>query len=169
MTSERAARANRLNAKASTGPRSPEGKSRSGQNARRHGLSAGATNAEEEAAITQLTEQIADGVRLKGLTAELAHSVAEAHIQLQRVQAYKLAYLRGQFARRHDGTMGEQFPGVEASAEILEQLEQLDRYERRALSHRKSVIRRFYAATSAASTEDADGGQSAFDSTMPKP
>ncbi|MFC6791441.1 hypothetical protein ACFQE0_18555 [Methylobacterium komagatae] len=65
--------------------------------------------------------------------------------------------------------MAEEFPNLERTSEILEELERLNRYERRALSHRKSVIRRFYAVTSAASTEDADGGQPAFDSTMPKP
>jgi hypothetical protein len=39
MTSARKIRANRANAKASTGPRTTHGKSRAAQNARRHGLS----------------------------------------------------------------------------------------------------------------------------------
>ncbi len=39
MTSEAKRAANRANAKKSTGPRSPAGKARASQNARRHGLS----------------------------------------------------------------------------------------------------------------------------------
>ncbi len=38
MTSGRKTASNRVNAKKSTGPKSPEGKARSSQNARKHGI-----------------------------------------------------------------------------------------------------------------------------------
>lgn len=60
MTSERATHANRRNARASTGPRTLAGKARSGQNARKHGLSAVDPNPEAEAEIERLAVLIAD-------------------------------------------------------------------------------------------------------------
>ncbi|MGW8788689.1 hypothetical protein, partial [Heyndrickxia sporothermodurans] len=59
MTSERTTQANRRNAQASTGPRSAVGKARSGQNARKHGLSTVDPTPEMEAEIEALAVLIA--------------------------------------------------------------------------------------------------------------
>jgi hypothetical protein len=60
VTSARKVAANRRNAKASTGPRSPQGKARSAQNAHKHGLTlpVGA-NPQAARAIESLTHAIA--------------------------------------------------------------------------------------------------------------
>ena len=90
MTSERRLRANRSNAKASTGPRTSAGKAQSARNAFRHGLSLPLTF---DSALGRQVEELAR--RIAGETPDpvrfrLAQQIAEAQSQLQRVRARRL-------------------------------------------------------------------------------
>jgi hypothetical protein len=86
MTSERKIRANRANARASTGPKTTQGCARSARNALRHGLSLPvfvdrALSEEVEA----LAREIA-GPDANTEIQELARQIAEAQIDLRRVR-----------------------------------------------------------------------------------
>jgi hypothetical protein len=86
MTSQRKARANRHNARASTGPKTAIGRVRSSRNALRHALSVPACSLPalcEE--IDKLTAEIA-GADATLEIKELARRVAEARIDMRRVQ-----------------------------------------------------------------------------------
>ena len=91
MTSERKRQANRVNAQASTGPKTAKGKKRSALNARRHGLN---TSVLQDPFWGPLAQKDLEGLaqRFAGSSrspAVLAHArrAAEAHLDLQRVRA----------------------------------------------------------------------------------
>jgi hypothetical protein len=92
LTSERKIRANRANARASTGPQTTRGRARAAQNALRHALSlpVGSIPALSEDVET-LARKIA-GPGANAETQELARRVAEAQIDVRRVR-----YARHQF------------------------------------------------------------------------
>lgn len=142
MTSERATLANRRNAQASTGPRTAAGKASSGQNARKHGLSAVDPNPEAGAEIERLAELIAgEHIRHAGVL-EAARAVAESQLQLQRVKAFKIVLLRTvTLFKQTEGEL-DALPPAEIPSDFLLQLGGLERYERRALSRRKFAARR---------------------------
>ena len=143
MTSERARRANQRNAQASTGPRSLAGKSRSGQNARKHGLSVVDPSPQLEVKVECLAELIA-GEHVRDVAIfEAARNIAEAQVQLQRIFAIKTALLRAESRVLEQKQETDGIPLVEISAELLVQLGGLERYESRALSRRKFAVRRF--------------------------
>jgi hypothetical protein len=77
MASERQAAANRRNARNSTGPRSPSGKKRAGQNALPHGLTRRMSSAEFDREVEGLARQLAGDTEDK-VTIELARDAAEA-------------------------------------------------------------------------------------------
>lgn len=141
MTSEHATRANRLNAKASTGPRTRAGKARSRQNARKHGLSAAGLNPEVDAEVARLVELIMGEYGSDEVMRAAARSLAEA--QVRRVRAYKVALLsNGVFACRTDGESSrDRSSGI--PPDVVQILEGLERYEKRAFSRRKSALRHF--------------------------
>ncbi len=93
MTSERAARANRTNARASTGPRSQDGKARAGQNARKHGLSSFAVSDETDPEICLIVESLNDQNSDETAVREAVRSAAEAQLQVQRVQMLQMEAL----------------------------------------------------------------------------
>jgi hypothetical protein len=93
MTSARI-RANRLNAKRSTGPRSKSGKQRSAGNAFRHGLAVPIeTLSEFDATVTRLTRLLA-GADADGGRLALAGRVAEAQVDLHRLRIARLLLLQ---------------------------------------------------------------------------
>jgi hypothetical protein len=86
MTSERKIRANRANARASTGPKTGQGRARSARNALRHGLSLPVLT---DRALSEEVEALAREIVGPGATTEiqeLARQIAEAQIDLRRVR-----------------------------------------------------------------------------------
>ncbi len=143
MTSEHATRANRVNAKASTGPRTRAGKARSGQNARKHGLSATSLNPEVDAEVARLVELIMAEYGSDEIMRAAARSLAEAQVQVRRVRAYKVALLsNGVSACRADGESSlDRSSGI--PPDVVKIFEGLERYEKRAFSRRKSALWHF--------------------------
>ena len=85
MTSAQKIRANRANARASTGPRTAEGRNRSARNARRHGLSLPVlTDPVFSQDVAELTREIAGSNPSRELH-EPARRFAEAQIDLNRI------------------------------------------------------------------------------------
>jgi hypothetical protein len=160
--SEHKVRANRANARASTGPKSAQGRTRSARNAIRHALSLPVYS---DKALSEEVEALAReiaGTEANAEMQELARRVAEAQIDLRRVRYARHQLLSRPLSRRlrdaapdvpiaglvdYVTTMPE---GPEKLATILSaevrQLSVMDRYERRALSRRKFAIRAFDAA-----------------------
>src|SRR5262249_61988888 len=92
LTSERKIRANRANARASTGPQTTQGRTRAARNALRHALSLPVCSIP---ALSEEVETLAGEIAGAGASAEtqeLARGVAEAQIDLRRVR-----YARHQF------------------------------------------------------------------------
>ena len=114
MTSTQKTRANRANARASTGPRTAEGRNRSARNARRHGLSlpvlADPVLSQD---VTELTREIAGSNPSRELYA-LARRVAESQIDLRRVR-----HARSNFGRELAGHLATKRQGPQKFASIL--------------------------------------------------
>jgi len=87
LTSDRKIKANRVNARASTGPCTVEGRTRSARNALRHGLSLPVCS---DPALCEEVEALARDIAGTDANAEileLARRVAEAQIDLRRVHS----------------------------------------------------------------------------------
>src|SRR5262249_15801206 len=146
---------NRANVRASTGPRTAEGRNRSARNARRHGLSlpvlADPVLSQD---VAELTREITGSTPSRGLY-ELARRVAEAQIDRRRVRHARYALLSSavkdpdytllkanagrQLATKRAGS--QEFASI--LSEMAWQLAAMERYERRALSRRKVAMRAF--------------------------
>lgn len=153
MTSKRKIRANRKNARASTGPSSKAGKMRSARNAVQHGLSLSIlADPTLVAALGPLARQIA-GADASSELAELSRLIVAAQLDLLRIRQARLELLsrasngcvRG--IASNSGFASCVYPNLPAQAgafaELAPRLIALDRYERRALSRRKFTIRQF--------------------------
>jgi hypothetical protein len=92
VTSERKIRTNRANARASTGPKTAEGRARSTRNARRHGLSLPVLADPASQELKELAREIA-GPTTNAEIHELACRIAEAQIDLRRVRHARHACL----------------------------------------------------------------------------
>ena len=86
MASARKVKANRANARSSTGPNTAQGKTRAAQNARRHGLSISITF---DPALSEEAKVLAREIAGEGADHEiyqLARRIADAQIELRRVR-----------------------------------------------------------------------------------
>jgi len=95
VTSERKIRANRANARASTGPKTPRGRTHAARNALRHALS---LPVHSDPALSKEVEALAQkivGTDKNLEKKELARRIAEAHIDLGRIR-----YARHRFLSR---------------------------------------------------------------------
>jgi hypothetical protein len=171
LTSDHKIKANRANAQASTGPKTADGRARAARNALRHALSLPVcSNPALSEEVETLAREIA-GPDANAETQDLARQVAEAQIDLRRVRyarhkllsdaladhygswPERMAILRS-LVRKHAlpveyslASLNSTPQGPHKFATILsqetKQLLAMDRYERRALSRRKSAIRAF--------------------------
>jgi hypothetical protein len=142
MTSTRQIDANRRNAQRSTGPKTQEGKLASRNNALRHGLARPIENDPDLILRRQeLTAIFAQGSRDEGHR-EIARDVADGFLALGRIRSFRSQVLEqlGEFeqALPKDHDQG------------LRQLQRIQRYERRVLSHRRKALRALYQAMLAA-------------------
>jgi len=143
MISPRKLQANRANARHSTGPKSPAGKARSSRNARRHGL---ATSARSDPALTAKIESLARaiaGVEAKAEKITLARKIAEAQIDLARIEQVRLDVLS---AAKSFAAGSVSAPMTMTNSNVVSTVAALDRYERRTLSRRKTAIKDFDTA-----------------------
>ena len=127
MATEAQKRANRANARLSTGPRARAGKAKVARNALRHGLAIPLTAIPEfEEPIARLAELLAGS---KEARAGEAYAVAISMIELARVE------------RTREDLIQELLE--KGSERVPADLHSLERYERRALSKQKSALRQF--------------------------
>ena len=101
MTSERKIKANRANARISTGPKTRHGRARSAKNALRHGLSLPVQSDQALSEEAQaLARQIA-GPHASALFQILARRIAEAQVDLRRIRHARDQFLSAALADRY--------------------------------------------------------------------
>jgi hypothetical protein len=131
--SEARRQASRRNGACSRGPKTAQGKARSARNACRHGLSRPAALVPELAnELLTLARAIA-GTGAAGERFEMACVIAASQLDVMRV-------------RRARGELLDLLDATPADSATIAKAEALERYERRALSRRKSAVRRLGAA-----------------------
>jgi hypothetical protein len=149
MSSQRRITASRANARASTGPKTAEGRRRSAGNALQHGLSLPLySDPEWSEQVAALVREIA-GPNSNAEIQKLACHVAEAQIDLCRVRHARHQLLSQALGDVYSGLLeiGQVAVLSSAGSDLLSQrtnqLMRLDRYERRALSRCKAAVRAF--------------------------
>jgi hypothetical protein len=156
MTSQAKVAASRANARASTGPKTADGRRRSACNALQHGLSRPFySDPACSERVAKLAGEIA-GPNSNFETQQLAFRVAEAQIDLWRARHMRhqllsqalgdLSYSGSSYSRMPEVETNVAVPcsrGTDPLLERIDQLMRLDRYERRALLRCKIATRAF--------------------------
>ena len=99
MTSDRKIKANRANARISTGPKTYHGRARSAKNAFRHGLS---LPVQSDQALCEEVQALARQIAGRHASAHiqmLARQVAEAQVDLRRIRYARHQFLSEALAR----------------------------------------------------------------------
>ena len=128
MATDKQILANQRNSKKSTGPLTRAGKGRVSKNAYQHGLATAAVDEETDALAQRLLADLYAGHDRSVIARERARDVAELQSLIIRARAAKTEL----FNKASDE------PGL---GELLDQYRRIDRYERRALSRRKTLLR----------------------------
>lgn len=164
--SSRRQSANRENARRSTGPRTAEGKAKASRNAVCHGLSIRITGEDGEEQIERLATGFQQGHDGPGVR-DQARLAAEATLELARIRQVRElifshrarciqdAHSRLANSRDRDDADDDALT-VQYSA-LRAELAPLDRYMTRALSRRRTGLRRLQCAIS--STQSAGAGE----------
>ena len=131
MATDKQIFANRRNAKKSTGPRTKAGKARVGKNAIKHGLAAVAADEETKAIAEGILADLFPGQGCSVIARERAREIAELQSIIIRARTAKTELL--------NSASGEPERG-----ELLDRYRRIDRYEHRALSRKKTLLRDMY-------------------------
>jgi hypothetical protein len=144
MTSPQQMASNRANAQKSTGPRSKEGEARSARNALKHGLAAPVALDNATAwQITSLARHLVGDQAYDSPSWIYAQQIAEAELDVVRIRQARVQAWNQQAAKWCSPT-GRQLPdeGATQTYKALSSLlARIDRYQRRALSRRRTAIR----------------------------
>jgi hypothetical protein len=171
MASEYQRRANRKNARRSTGPRTAAGKANAAQNSFRHGLSADIRN---NSTLSKDIESLTQHYYCEGVSERnrfvYARTAAEAQFAINRVRQARLALIKNAVVdhgtrerllentlktdgvvsiAKHDSSVAStehDEQSLSAIYRIAKKLLQFDRYERRALSRRKKALRALFCS-----------------------
>jgi hypothetical protein len=149
VTSEQRLKANKENARKSTGPRTKAGKKKASANARRHGVTSQFLG--DPAALSEI-ERLAialAGNKRNDEQLKVARTVAEAEFDLLRVRTARAVLMNAGFGRQIARTDTAPASGwnwddprvLDQIIKNLPQLARLERYERRALARRRKAAR----------------------------
>jgi hypothetical protein len=147
LTTGRQQRANRANARSSTGPKTALGKAHSAQNALRHGLNVSVLSDPSLAPQAEAMARKIAGPEAEAEAMEFARRIAEAQVDLNRVRNCRCRLILGILSNSNSQPLQALDENLAAILEEkVSQLAAFDRYERRVLSRRKSAIRNFDAS-----------------------
>jgi hypothetical protein len=155
MPSKQKIKANRQNAARSTGPRTAHGKARASINAYKHGL---AKTVLADPALAEEVERLERALKKSGAgiyDESECRSLAECQLDLLRIRKIRaeaiqaglgasaslLRELHHSHHMDNDGPMSLAREFLAAIMRVLPQVHGLERYERRAFSRRRRVIR----------------------------
>jgi hypothetical protein len=147
VTTARQKLTNRANAQRSSGPKTISGKLASSRNARTHSLTSHPIGDQPQVAVERLAHAFAAG-RQGEMVRHYALVAAESTFEIARVRSIRAGML-GQI-ERSDGSAPPIVPRQDSRLreELIGRVARLERYERRALSRRKSAMRSLEKLTS---------------------
>jgi hypothetical protein len=140
-------RANRQNAKKSTGPRTAAGKARAARNAETHSLNTPITRSPFlQERVIELTDAIA-GPNPTAQRLEAAREVAAAQVHVERVCSVHETYWQRHAAQIATGLTSTDGAGTPREnsplGDLISKVKPLPRYHKRALSLRKRAFQAF--------------------------